>query len=384
MKYIHYAQPVFGKEEKDEVLAALDSGWVTLGPRTKDFEERIKKYVGSKYAIAVTSCTAALHISLLAAGIEKGDEVITTIFTMAATPNTIIHSGATPVFVDIDPQTLNINPDLIEAKITKNTKAIMPMDYGGQPCNYDQLRKIAKKHNLILIEDAATAIGAEYKGKKIGAISDLTCFSFHPVKNMSTGDGGVVTTNNEQYAGRLSELRLHGMSKDAWKRHSAAGSWLYDIVDAGFKYNMTDISAALGIHQLAKLDGFIKTREKYAALYDKAFSQIPEIITPYVGKNIKHARNIYSIQLETSMLKIDRNAFMEELKEAGIGATVYYIPLYLFTYYKKNFDIDKKMFPVTDKTFEGLISLPLYPGMSEDDVTYIIETIGALVKKYRK
>ena len=383
-KYIHFAQPLFGEEEKKEIIAALESGWVTLGPRTKQFEEQTAEYIGCKYAVAVSSCTAGLHLSLLAAGIGKGDEVITTIFTFAATANTIIHVGAKPVFVDIDSKTFNIDPEKIEEKITKKTKAIMPMHYGGQPVEMDKVMKIAKKHNLVVIEDAATAIGAEYKGKKVGNISDFAVFSFHPIKNMSTGDGGMVTTNNEKFAEQLSILRLHGMSKDAWKRHSASGSWLYDIVAPGFKYNMTDLQAALGIHQLKKLDQFIKTREKYAQMYNMAFSDTPEITLPHVSSNIKHARNLYTILIDTKKLSIDRNTIVDKLKEANIGVSVYYIPLYVFSYFKNNFRLKKADFPVAESIYARMMSLPMYPGMKKEDIDYVASTIKDIINNNRK
>lgn len=383
-EYIHFAKPLFGEEEKKEVIEALESGWVTLGPRTKSFEEQLASYIGCKYAIAVTSCTAGLHLSLLAAGIGKGDEVITTIFTFAATSNTIIHVGATPIFVDIDQMTFNIDPNLIEKKITPKTKALMVMDYGGQPADYEKIVKIAKKHNLILIEDAATAIGASYKKKMVGNISTLTSFSFHPIKNISTGDGGVVTTNNKKYADRLAVLRLHGMNKDAWKRHSKIGSWRYDIVDAGYKYNMTDIQAALGIHQLKKLDNFIKKRERYAKIYDNAFSKVLEITTPYVSPDVRHARNLYTIQINFRNLKITRDEVVDHLKEKNIGVSVYYIPLYMFSYYKKKFSLQRKDFPIADKVFRNMLSLPLYPAMTEEDIFYIVKTLKDVLIKSLK
>jgi len=382
--FLHFAQPLFGEEEKKEIIEALDSGWVTLGPRTKQFEEDCASYLGSKFAVALTSCTAGLHLSLLAAGIGEGDEVITTIFTFAATSNTIIHVGANPVFVDITINTFNIDPDKIEEKITKKTKAIMVMHYGGQPANMSKILKIARKHGLVVIEDAATAIGAEYKGKKVGVLGDLTSFSFHPIKNISTGDGGLVTTNNKKYAAALSYLRLHGMSKDAWKRHSASGSWKYDIVAPGYKYNMTDIAAALGIHQLKKLDTFIKVREEYAQIYNHELSEIPEIKIPYVDADVKHARNLYTILIDTQKLTISRNDIVEELKKVQIGANVYYIPLYEMSYYKKRFNLAKSDFPVIAKLYPEMLTLPLYPKMTKDDVHYVISSLKNIIEKSQK
>lgn len=383
-KFIHFAQPLFGKEEKKEILDALDSGWVTLGPRTREFEENFARYTGAKYAIGVTSCTAALHLSLIAAGVGPGDEVITTIFTFAATVNTIIQVGAKPVLVDIDEKTLNINPGKIEEKITKKTKAIMPMHYGGQSCDMDIIMKIARKYKLIVIEDAATAIGTEFKEKKVGNIGDLTCFSFHPIKNISTGDGGMITTNNKKFYERLIPLRLHGMNKDAWKRHTASGSWKYDILEPGYKYNMSDIQAALGIWQLKKLNNFIKIRERYAKIYDKELGKIDVVTLPYVSPKGKHARNLYTIRIDAGGLTIDRDRIVDILKEKNIGVSVYYIPLYDFSYYKKQLNLNEKDFPIASKVYSNMMSLPLYPKMSKDEVLYVCNTLESIISSHRK
>jgi dTDP-4-amino-4,6-dideoxygalactose transaminase len=381
--FIPFAQPFFGKEEKKEMLETLDSGWATLGPRTKQFEEQFAHYVGAKYAIGVTSCTAAIHLSLVASGIGPGDEVIVPIFTFTATSNPIIHVGAKPIFVDIEPDTFNIDVEKIEEKITKKTKAIIPVHYGGQPVNLAKIKAIAKKHNLTVIEDAAHAIGTTYKGKMIGSHSEYVCFSFHPIKNISTGDGGMITTNSSRIADHLSQLRLHGMSKDAWKRHSAAGSWKYDITEPGFKYNMFDIQAALGIQQLKKHEKFLKTRKEYAHIYDKAFSKTPEIIIPYIQKGIRHAYNLYTIQVETKKLSIDRDKIVDELKKKGIGVSVYFIPLHYFTFYKK-MGYKKGDFPIAESVFEKIISLPLYPKMTKEELNYISKTLINLIEENRK
>lgn len=383
-KFIHFAQPLFGKEEKKEIIDALDSGWVTLGPRTREFEEQFAKYTGAKYAVGVTSCTAALHLSLIAAGIKPGDEVITTIFTFAATVNTILQVGGKPVLVDIDEKTLNINPDKIEEKITNKTKAIVPMHYGGQSCDMEKIMKIAKKYKLVVIEDAATAIGTEFKGKKVGNIGDLTCFSFHPIKNISTGDGGMITTNNKEYYERLIPLRLHGMNKDAWKRHTASGSWKYDILEPGFKYNMSDVQAALGIWQLKKLNNFIKIRERYAKIYDKELEKIDLITTPFVSTKGKHARNLYTIRVDIADLTIGRDTIVDLLKEKNIGVSVYYIPLYDFTYYKKHLKLKEKDFPIASGVYKNMMSLPLYPKMQREEVLYVCNTLKSIINSYKK
>lgn len=260
----------------------------------------------------------------------------------------------------------------------------MPMHYGGYPCNMNAIRKIAKKHKLIIIEDAATAIGASYKGKKIGNIGDMTCFSFHPIKNMSTGDGGMVTTNNKAYAERLMLLRLHGMSKEAWKRHTAAGSWKYDIVEPGFKYNMTDIQAALGRVQLKRLDGFIKTRKQYARIFDRELAKIPEITIPIHSENSGTAYNLYTIRINTTNLNVSRDEIVELLKQEQIGVSVYYIPLYEFSYFQKNLKLKKKDFPNAEKVYQSMMSLPLYPKMNLKDVNRVINTLSDIIKKHRK
>ncbi len=382
--FIHFAQPLFGREEKEEIGKALDSGWVTLGPRVKQFEEQFAKYVGAKYAVAVNSCTAAIHLALLANGIKPGDEVITTAFTFIATINPILHVGARPVLVDIDPDTLNLDPEAVERKITRKTKAIVMMDYGGHPVDYPAFAKIARKHKLILIDDAACGLGGMYKKKKIGSFGDATCFSFHPIKSISTGDGGMLTTNRKDVAARASYLRLHGMSRDAWKRYTATGSWMYDIVQPGFKYNMTDIQAAIGIHQLAKLEKFIKIREEYCKIYDSEFGKIPEITIPFVAKNTRHPRNIYTLRFDFGKLTITRDRLVDELKKRQIGVSVYYIPVYEFPYYQKLLRLKNSDFPVTDRTFRSMISLPLSPKMTKDDVRYIVKTVKELIVKNRK
>lgn len=383
-KYIHFAQPLFGSEEKKEVIKAMDSGWVTLGPGTREFEEQFAKYTGAKYAVGLSSCTAALHLALIAAGVGKGDEVITTIFTFAASINPVLILGAKPVLVDIDEKTMNIDEKLIEAKITKKTKVIMPMHYGGYPCNMDAIRKIAKKHKLIIIEDAATAIGTSYKSKKVGNIGDMTCFSFHPIKNMSTGDGGMVTTNNKAFADRIMLLRLHGMSKEAWKRHTAAGSWKYDIVEPGFKYNMTDIQAALGRVQLKRLDGFIKVRKQYAKIFDRELSKIPEITVPIHSESSGTAYNLYTIRIDTSRLSVTRDEIVELLKQEQIGVSVYYIPLYEFSYFQKHLKLKSSDYPHASAVYQTMMSLPLYPKMTIKDVDRVIHTLSDIIKKHRK
>ena len=378
-KFLPIATAVFGKEEEQEVINTLRSGWITLGPRTKKFEEDLSKYIGVRYAIATSSCSAALHLAMLAIGIKKGDEVITTPFTFAATAHAIIHCGGKPVFVDIDLKTFNIDPSKIETAITKKTKAILPVDYGGQPADYDAILKIAKKYNLYVVEDAAHTIGAKYKGKNIGTISDLTCFSFHPVKNITTGDGGAIVTNNKQLAEKIMVLRVNGMDKESWKRNTTGGSWDYAITALGFKYHMNDLAASLGIHQLKKLDRFRKIREQLADIYDEQLADLKEVQIPQRVIGITHAHNIYGILVDTTKLKISRNEIIERLKEYNVGSIVYFRPLHLQPYFQKTFGYKLRDFPNAEYIFDRLICLPLYPGMKKSDVLFVVKALKSII-----
>jgi len=379
-KFLPFAQPLFGQEEKDEVSAALDSGWVTLGPRVKKFEENFANYVGAKHAIALTSCTAALHLSLIALDIGSDDEVITSPFTFVCSANVIIHAGAKPVFADIDPITWNLDPTAVEKKITKNTKAIIPVHYGGHPIDMDAYEKISEKYHVAIIEDAAHAVGASYKGTRIGASGNLVCFSFHAIKNISTGDGGMITTNDDALAEKLSQLRLHGMSKDAWKRHSATGSWKYDIILPGYKYNMSDIQGAIGIRQLEKLDYFNELRKKYTEMYDVGFNNIPHVSIPHRASDIIHSYNLYNLKIDWSKMKISRDEMIDTLKEEGIGANVYFMPAHLFTYYRKAHGYKEGDFPIAEDVSNSILTLPLYPKMQSDDIKYIITKVKKLLQ----
>lgn len=370
-----YCQPSIGKEEIEAVTDVLKSGWLSMGPKTLEFEEMLANYVGAKYAIAVNSCTAALHLSLVASGAGKEDEVITTPFTFASTANVILHARAKPVFVDIKSDTYNIDPGKIENAITEKTKAIIPVHYAGQPCDLKEIQKIAKNHDLYIIEDAAHAIGAEYEGKKIGTFGDATCFSFYATKNMTTGEGGAITTEEEELADRIRTLRLHGMSRGAWERYSSKGEWYYEIEEFGFKYNMTDMQAALGTQQLKKLDKFIKIRRKYARIYSKELGKIKGIITPYEMPNTKHVYHLYPILLKN----YDRDEFIKKMREANIGCSVHFIPLHLHPVYKKMFGFKKGDFPNAEWVYEREVSLPLYPKMSEKNVYDVISTVGEIL-----
>ena len=382
--FLPFARPLIEQEDIEEVVDTLNSDWLTTGPKTHLFEEKFAKYIGSKYAVAVNSCTAALHISLAALGIGKGDEVITSPYTFISTVNVILQQGAIPVFLDIKPDTFNINPDLIREKINDKTKAIMPIHFAGQPCEMEKIMKIAKDNNLLVIEDAAHAISAEYEGRKIGTIGDATSFSFYPTKNMTTGEGGMVTTNDEKLANKCRVWSLHGISKDAWKRYSAEGSWYYEIVCPGYKYNMTDIQASLGLHQLEKLNNFQRKREKIVKAYNKAFKDMKEIMIPFIKDNVKHAWHLYVIKIVSEKLKINRNQFIEALKAENIGTSVHFIPAHLQPYYRDTFGFKKGDFPNAEYAFERVISLPLFPKMSDKDVKDVINSVKKIVEYYKK
>ncbi|PIP13352.1 MAG: UDP-4-amino-4,6-dideoxy-N-acetyl-beta-L-altrosamine transaminase [bacterium (Candidatus Stahlbacteria) CG23_combo_of_CG06-09_8_20_14_all_40_9] len=376
---LSFAPPLIEKEEIKEVVDTLKSGWITTGPKTRRFEELFREYVNSKYAVALSSCTAGLHLALLAIGVSEGNEVITTPYTFAATSNVIIHSSAIPVFVDIDEETLNIDPDKIEEKITERTKAIMPVHIGGRPCDMDKIMEIARRHNLYVIEDAAHAVGTIYKEMKIGSIGDLTSFSFHAVKNMTTAEGGMITTDNEEWARFIRVNSLHGMNKDAWQRK---GSWFYEIVSAGYKYNMTDIQASIGIHQLEKIERFIELRKKYATIYTEKLGDIEEIetLSPYeYGRNTYH---LYVIKIKPDRLRITRNKFIRALREENISTNVHYIPIHLHPYYRERFGYKKGDYPSAERVYERAISLPIYPAMKEEDVLDVINAIEKIVVYY--
>jgi dTDP-4-amino-4,6-dideoxygalactose transaminase len=376
--------PDIGEEEITEVVDVLRSGWLTTGPKARDFEREFAAMVGANHAVAVNSCTAALHLSLEAAGIREGDEVLVPTMTFAATAEVVTYFKAKPVLIDCVHDTLNLDVNRIEQAITKKTKAIIPVHFAGHSCDMDQILSIARVHDLRVIEDAAHALPARYHGKMVGSIADITCFSFYATKNITTGEGGMLTTDNAEYAARARMMSLHGLSRDAWNRYSAEGSWYYEILYPGFKYNLTDIAAALGLAQLKKCDRFWKARERYATLYHEGFRDVPEIVCPETSSEVQHAWHLYVIQLELDRLRISRNEFIRRLQQVGVGCSVHFIPLHLHPYYSKTFGYRPNDFPVASRVFQRVLSLPLYSKMAETDVTRVIETVGHLVKENRR
>ena len=385
-RFLPFVSPSIGEEEESEVLDTLRSGWITTGPKVERFERRFAEYIGAENAVAVSSCTAALHLSLVAAGVGPGDEVITSPLTWASTANVVIHQGATPVFVDVDRDTLNIDPELIERAITPKTKAIMPVHIAGLPCAMDVMRTIAEKHGLCVIEDAAHALGAEYRRKKIGTISEFTCFSFYPIKNITTIEGGMITLADAEVADKLRTLSNFGMSKDAWKRYSQdEGSFrTAEVIYPGYKYNMTDVQASLGLHQIEKLPAFLSAREKYAKIYDRAFAELDEVTVPSVPAYVKHARHLYIIILDVDKLKLSRDEFIDAMKAENIGTGVHFVSLHLHQYYRERYGYRPQDFPNADYLSRRVVSLPLYPKMTEKNVHDVIVAVKKIIAYARK
>jgi dTDP-4-amino-4,6-dideoxygalactose transaminase len=379
--FLVFGKPLIGKEEMDEVMDSLQSGWLGTGPKALKFEEMFRKYIGAKYAVALNSCTAGLHLALLANGIGAGDEVITTPLTFCATANVIIHAGAKPIFVDINRETMNIDADKIEAKITKRTKAIIPVHFAGRPCDMDKIMKIARKHKLIVIEDAAHAIESAHKGKKIGNIGNITCFSFYVTKNIVTGEGGMITTNSKDLADKIKIYALHGMDKDAWKRYSDKGFKHYQVVYPGFKYNMMDIQAAIGIHQLKKIEKYSKRREKIWKKYNEAFKNFPVITPKNPEKGTRHAYHLYTLLIDKDKAGINRDVFQDLLFHENIGTGIHFTALHLHDHYQKTFGFKKGDFPNAEYISDRTISLPLSAALSDEDVEDVISAITKILKQ---
>ena len=382
--FLPFHVPDIGEEEIQSVVETLRSGWLTTGSKAKQFEAEFAHRVGARHAVALNSCTAALHLALEAVGVTEGDEVIVPTMTFAATAEVVHYFKAKPVLVDCQGDTLNIDVDQIEKAISPRTKAIIPVHYAGQPCAMDRILEIARVHHLKVIEDAAHALPARYRGRMVGTIGDITCFSFYSTKTITTGEGGMATTENEEWAERMRILSLHGITRDAVNRYTPEGSWYYEICYPGYKYNLTDIAAALGIPQLHKCDRFGAIRHRYATLYNEGFKDIPEITVPYVAEGVEHAWHLYVIQLDLERLRIGRNEMIELLKKQGIGTSVHFIPLHSHPYYRDNYGYFPNGFPVASAAFERIISLPIYTKMTDDDVQRVIEVITRLIQGNRR
>lgn len=379
--FLPYCLPLIGEEEIAEVVDSLRSGWVTTGPKVKRFEDDFARYVEARHAIAVNSCTAALHISLAALDLGAGDEVIVPTHTFCATGNVVAHLGATPVLVDVNEHFL-VTAEAIREAITPRTRAIVPVHFAGQSCDLDEILAVAEAHGIPVIEDAAHAAGSKYKGQRIGSHGKAVCFSFYAIKNLTTGEGGMITTNDDAFAARMRILALHGMSKDAWKRYSEAGSWYYEVVEHGYKQNMTDIQASMGIHQLRKLDGFIARREEIAGRYREAFGTMSELILPQALPDRNHVYHLFPVRLAVDKVSINRANFISELAARRIGASVHFIPLHRHPAFAR-YGYTADRFPVAERLYEGLLSLPLYPKMTDADVQDVIDAVKEIIEANR-
>lgn len=373
--FLIFGSPAIEEDEIEEVVATMRSGWLSTGPKVDRFETIFREYTGARYAMALNSCTAGLHLSMLVAGVKPGHEVITTPMTFCATANTILHAGARPVFVDVDRRTMNIDPNLIERAITPNTKAIVPVHFAGRPCQMDVIMDIARRHELVVIEDAAHCIEGTYKGKKVGNIGDITCFSFYVTKNIVTGEGGIVTTNHDAWADTIKIYALHGMTKGAWKRYSADSFTHYEVIFPGFKYNMMDIQASIGIHQMKRIDKYLKRREEIWAKYDAAFADLPVITPapPEVGTT--HARHLYTLLVDIDKVRKSRDEVKQRLYEMNIGTGIHFVALHLHEYYRKTFGFKKGDFPHAEFISERTLSLPLSAKLNSDDIEDVISAV---------
>ena len=383
-EFLVFGRPCIGEEEIAEVVETLRSGWIGTGPRTLRFENDFKAYVRAEHAVAVSSATAGLFLSLVALGIGRGDEVVTTALTFAATPNVIEHVGARPVLVDVDPVTLNMNPSLLEGAITSKTRAIIPVHLGGLACELDMIQNIANRHGLAVVEDAAHAIGTRYRGRMIGSLSTLTVFSFYANKNLTTAEGGMVTTSDERLAEKLRILRLHGLTQDAWARFKDKKLVPSEILLPGYKCNMSDLAAALGIHQLRRQEKFLEVRERYAGEYDRAFRRLPFRWQPRpqdLDKN-RHALHLYFLLLEASSWSAHRNQVLEALRAENIGATVHYAPVHEHQFYRQKYGYSPEDFPAAHDVAERILTLPLSPSMSPQDVEDVIAAVHKVARAY--
>src|SRR5579871_2715938 len=387
--FIPFHIPSIGDEEVREVEATLRSGWLTTGPRTAQFEKEFSSYVRAPHAVAVNSCTAGLHLALAALGVGKGDEVITTPLTFCSTVHTILQVNAKPVLADVGPDG-NIDPEEIAKAITSRTRAIVPVHLAGPPCDMNAIWNLARRHGLYVVEDAAHAVGSHYAERPIGMAgadndpdaSDAVVFSFYPTKNMTTGEGGMITTPRQSLAARMRVLSLHGMSRDAWNRYSETGRWHYEVVDAGFKYNLTDIQAALGIQQLRKLESFIEARTRYAQIYTQAFSGLEEVELPVDRPRDRHSWHLYLLRLNLDQLSISRQDFIEELRKRGVGTSVHFIPIPLHPYFAR-LSLAGRLCPGALNLYSRSVSLPLYPAMTEEQVHYIATCVKEIVSASR-
>lgn len=382
--FLPVALPSVGEAEKQAVLETLESGWVTTGPKAIELGRRIAEASGAAHGLALNSCTGALHLALVAWGIGPGDEVITSTWTFASTANVVLHTGARVVLVDVDPRTRNLDPERVARAITPRTRAIIAVDFAGQPADYDALRTLCDRYGLKLLADAAHSYGARWRGRPVGSLADATSFSFYAIKNITTGEGGCLVADDADFIARAQVLSLHGISKDAWKRYSSAGAWYYEVTVPGFKYNLTDLAAALGLAQLERHPDFDARRQEIARQYDVAFAGVSEVTTPWVDPDVHHARHLYTLELDLDRLTVDRARFLELLKAENVGTTVNFIPVHKHPYYRDTLGFRPEDFPVAERTYPRIFTLPLYPRMLDADVADVVTAVRKVLHHARR
>ncbi len=378
-KMIPYGRQWVEPDDIESVVEVLRSDWLTTGPRVGEFERAFSEYTGTTESVALSSGTAALHTAMYAVGVAPGDEVIVPAMTFAATANSVVFQGGIPVFVDVDRESLLIDPAQVESKVTSRTKAIIAVDYCGQPCDYDALRAIADGHHLPLVADACHALGGRYNGRPVGSLADLSTFSFHPTKNITSGEGGMVTTNDRHAAERMRQFRNHGLTRDSHAREQA-GSWVYEMVDLGYNYRLSDLHCALGMSQLKKLPAWVIRRQQLARLYDSAFADMKTLQPLAVRAGVSHSYHLYVVQLDLTELQTTRELVFSALRNLGVGVNVHYIPVHLHPYYRKRFGTGPGLCPVAEKAYECMLSLPIFPRMTKDDIDGVIRAVTSVLR----
>ena len=382
--YLPLCVPSIGAREKQLVLEVLDSGWLTTGARAQELATRIAGLAGAPHGLALSSATAALHLALVSLGVKPGDEVVTSTYTFAACVNVIEHAGAKPVLVDVEADTLCLDPRAVEAALTPRTKAILTVDYGGHPCDYDALLPLARARGVPIVEDAAHALGAAWRDRPVGSFADVTAFSFYATKNLTSGEGGAAVTGDAELAERMAVLSLHGMNRDAWKRYTGAGTWYYEVTSPGYKYNLSDVLAAIALGQLERFEEMQARRRAHVARYDAQLADVPEVRRPATRPHVRHAWHLYPIALELERLRCDRARFLAELRAENVGSSVHFIPIHLHPYFRSTLALPPAGFPVAEDAYHRAVSLPLFPAMTERDVDDVCAAVRKVVAHFKR